>query len=103
MTRQSFKFADWSTAPDPDAAAEYVVICRDVVKHDDDPEHDTPCRWEFRALDDRAAADKQQKAHTDKEGHRLFLEISTCPTVVTPPPGSVLAGRLARRERAVAQ
>ncbi|MEV6668644.1 hypothetical protein [Streptomyces sp. NPDC051162] len=100
MTSRNFRFVDWVTVPDETAAAEYVVICRDVIPGDGDQEHDTVCRWEFRILDDREEADKRQKAHVEKTGHRLFVERSTCYTIITPPPGSVLAGRLARQERA---
>ncbi|MDT0450953.1 DUF7848 domain-containing protein [Streptomyces hesseae] len=102
MRRQTFKFADWTTTPDPKASAEYTVICRDTLNGaDDDRDEDAePCGWSFSVLDDKGEADKQQKAHADATEHRFFLEISRCPTVITPPPGSVLAGRLARRERA---
>lgn len=100
MSRQTFKFADWTTAPDPSASAEYAAFCRDVITREGDPRRGELCRWEFRILDDKEEADRQQKAHADKEGHRLFVETSVCPTIVTPPAGSVLAGRLARLERA---
>ncbi|MFC5720545.1 hypothetical protein ACFP1Z_10270 [Streptomyces gamaensis] len=101
MSRQTFLFADWTTAPDPKASAEYVVVCRDNLNgaDEDHEEHPEPCGWSFSVLDDKDEADKQQKAHAEGSGHRFFLEVSRCPTVVTPPPGSVLAGRLARRER----
>ncbi|MFI9718908.1 hypothetical protein ACIHFE_04520 [Streptomyces sp. NPDC052396] len=102
MSRSTFKFADWVTVPDEGAAAEYLVLCRDVIPGGDQGEHDTMCRWEYRVLDDREEADKQQKAHAEETGHRLFVERSTCYTIISPPPGSVLAGRLARQERAVA-
>ncbi|EME98050.1 hypothetical protein J7W19_21070 [Streptomyces mobaraensis NBRC 13819 = DSM 40847] len=102
MSRQTFKFADWTTTPDPKASATYSVFCRDSLNGaDDDRNEDAePCGWSFSVLDDKAEADKQQKAHVEDAGHRFFVEVSTCPTVVTPPPGSVLAGRLARLERA---
>ncbi|MEV4739954.1 hypothetical protein [Streptomyces sp. NPDC049555] len=79
-----------------------MVVCRDTLygASDDRKEQAQPCGWSFTVLDDKDEADKQQKAHADATEHRFFLEISRCPTVVTPPPGSVLAGRLARRERA---
>lgn len=103
VTRHSFKFADWTAAPDPNAAARYTVICRDTVNGaaDDSRECAQPCGWSFIVLDDKAETERQQRAHVEATGHRLFVEHSTCYTVITVPPGSVVAGRIARRERAV--
>ncbi|WP_455567719.1 DUF7848 domain-containing protein [Streptomyces abikoensis] len=95
MSRQRFRFDDWTTAPAPDASAKYEVHCASPVTEDGHL-----CGWRFSALDDKAPVEKAQRDHVEETGHRRFWEDHHIPTVVTAPPGSVVAGRIARYERA---
>ncbi|MEU1816112.1 hypothetical protein ABZ543_13075 [Streptomyces roseifaciens] len=96
MIRSRFRFENWTTTQDPETSTEYVVICRSAVRKDG-----PPCGWEFSVLDDKDAAEEAQRAHVEETQHRHFWEHTRLPTVVTAPPGSLVAARIARRERAM--
>lgn len=95
---RKFRFDNWVTAQDPEGSAEYEVTCVSPTS-----KGGPLCRWSFSVLDAKDEAEAAQRDHVEKTSHRRFWEHSRIPTLVTAPPGSVVAGRVARYERAVAE
>ncbi|WP_116210130.1 hypothetical protein [Streptomyces olivoreticuli] len=87
---RTFRFEDWTTLPDPKACAEYSVECTE-----------SGCGAEFNINDDQQAADSWMYRHTTMTGHRSFWQTFGHSVIVGPPPGSIVAARVAEHERSV--
>ncbi|QLE71138.1 hypothetical protein FGW37_05535 [Streptomyces rectiverticillatus] len=86
---QYFRYADWTTIVDPNVCAEYSVECLAEG-----------CEAEFSIKDGEQSAETWRNAHTTRTGHRRFWQTYGHSVIVGPPPGSVVASRIAEHERA---
>lgn len=72
--------------------AEYAVECRA-----------DGCGAAFDVKEDCSAVQSWQHEHMKKTGHREFWEHASHPTIVTAPPGSIVASRVAEYSRTAAE
>ncbi|MBH1934877.1 hypothetical protein I5Q34_11425 [Streptomyces sp. AV19] len=89
MSRSRHWFDDWTTIQDPATAAEFAVFCTEEG-----------CGERFIVKDSQAEAEAWTFNHTRDTGHLHFWQTFGHAIIVGTPPGAVLAGRLARQERA---